>query len=263
MKKSRRSKSMRIPVPPGCETALLSGRFGDCVYYVRKGRQFRRKFVVPKDRRTPAHLRTREIFGSASKFWSHSLEVTDQHRLAWETAANRITSRPRLQQSGPLTGQQYFVGRACALAGKSSPAVTQASKRAVSRGSKPAGRARARPTGMAAMRPTGMAALPRRRAQPRPRPQVARAQGVARATPEPRYTFATPTRGMGAAVTGTARLRCRSVSTSTRPRAGVAGHWDGSRLAGAGACRIHPPCVSGACIARLRCGTRKALASNA
>ncbi len=102
--------------PPGSETALLSGRFGDWVYFVRNGKQFRRRYVVPANRRTPGQLRTRATFGAAAKYWSHSDQLTDPAREAWETTANQVQSRPRLEQSGPLTGQQYFV--ACACKGK-------------------------------------------------------------------------------------------------------------------------------------------------
>src|SRR5512146_1225695 len=115
MKTSKGSKpSISTAFPTGSETALMSGRFGDWVYFVRNGQQFRRRFVVPTDRRTPGQLRTRATFAAAAKYWSHTDELTDQDREAWEAAANKIQSRPRLDQSGPLTGQQYFVGRACA-----------------------------------------------------------------------------------------------------------------------------------------------------
>ena len=106
--------SISTAFPPGSETALLSGRFGDWVYFVRNGQQHRRRYVRPADRRTPAQLRCRARLAAAAKYWSHSPEVTEQEREAWEAAANQIQSRPRLEQSGPLTGQQYFVGRACA-----------------------------------------------------------------------------------------------------------------------------------------------------
>ena len=96
------------------ETSLLSGRWGSWVYYVRKGKQFRRRYVVTKDPRTPAQLRARAAFGAASHYWSHTLEITDQERDAWEAAANQHQSRPRASQSGLLTGQQYYVGLACA-----------------------------------------------------------------------------------------------------------------------------------------------------
>src|SRR5512146_269128 len=140
MKTSKGSKpSINTAFPPGSETALMSGRFGDWVYFVRNGKQCRRRFVVPTDRRTPGQLRTRATFAAASKYWSHSLDLTDSERDAWEADANKIQSRPRLEQSGPLTGQQYFVGRACLSPGKSPRAIAQAGERAVSPVSQPAG----------------------------------------------------------------------------------------------------------------------------
>ncbi len=94
--------------------ALLSGRDGDYVLYVRKGKQFRRRYVLPKDPRTPKQLRCRAALGGASKHWSHSPELTEAQREACRTVAAGVQSRPRLGQSGPLTGQQYYVGKACA-----------------------------------------------------------------------------------------------------------------------------------------------------
>ena len=92
----------------------FSGRSGQWVYYVRGNKQCRRRYVVPKAPRTPAQLRVRAAFGAASHYWSHTLEITDPQRDTWEAAANRRHSRVRLGQSGPLTGQQYFMARACA-----------------------------------------------------------------------------------------------------------------------------------------------------
>ena len=112
----RRPKASRSKIdtawPPGYPTTLFSGRFGDWVYWVSNGKQHRRRYVRPKDRKTPGQLRTRAIFGAASKYWSNSPDITEQDRDAWEAAANQIQSHPRLDQSGPLTGQQYFVGQA-------------------------------------------------------------------------------------------------------------------------------------------------------
>ncbi len=141
---------------------LKSGREGDWVYYVRGTKQFRRRYVRPVDRRSPAQLRVRAALGAASKFWSHNLEITEAQRDAWEAAANKRQSRVRLGQSGPLTGQQHFVGRACALAHQTHVAVAQVSKPVVSRVSKPAARAGARPTWKSAIRQTRSSALRRR-----------------------------------------------------------------------------------------------------
>ena len=97
-----------------------SGRSGEWVYYMRGRKQCRRRYVVPKDPRTPAQLRVRATFGAASHYWSHTLDISEAQRDAWEAAANKRKSRPRLGQSGPLTGQQYFMAKACRW-GRGSP----------------------------------------------------------------------------------------------------------------------------------------------
>jgi hypothetical protein len=91
-----------------------SGRCGDFVFYMRGNKQCRRRYVVPRDPRTAGQLRARAAFGAASRTWSHSLRLTQEEREAWRTAAASIQSRPRLAQSGPLTGQLHYVGRMCA-----------------------------------------------------------------------------------------------------------------------------------------------------
>ena len=91
-----------------------SGRCADWVYYMFHGKLCRRRYVLPRDPRTPCQLRSRAAFAAASKTWSHSDQLTEQQRLAWYVAGAKIQSRPRLGQSGPLTGQQHFVGRNCA-----------------------------------------------------------------------------------------------------------------------------------------------------
>ena len=64
-----------------------SGRSGEWVYYVRGNKQCRRRYVRPKDPRTPAQLRVRAAFGAASRFWSHADLLSDQDRDTWEAAA--------------------------------------------------------------------------------------------------------------------------------------------------------------------------------
>src|ERR1035441_1806897 len=93
-----------------------SGRAGAYVYYMRKGRQCWRRYVVPKDPRTIAQRRSRAIFGSASKTWSADEFLTDEQRDAWYAQGAKTRSRSRLGSSGRLTGQQVFVGRNCAKA---------------------------------------------------------------------------------------------------------------------------------------------------
>ena len=81
---------------------------------MRKGRLCRRRYVRPKDPRTPAQQRARAVFGAASKAWSSSEGFTEEQRQRLRAAGAKVRSRPRLAQSGPLTGQQFFVGKICA-----------------------------------------------------------------------------------------------------------------------------------------------------
>ena len=93
---------------------LKSGRCGDYVWYVSGNTQHRRRYVIPKDPRTPEQLLRRARFGAASIKYSRSL--TDQERKACIAAGAKLRSRPRLGQWGWLTGQQYLVRKECTLA---------------------------------------------------------------------------------------------------------------------------------------------------
>ena len=92
------------------DTTIRSGRCGDWVFYLLPGgKQCRRRWVRPKDLRTPAQVRNRARFGTASR--KYSAELTDQERDACIATGAKRRSRRRLRQSGPLTGQQYSVRR--------------------------------------------------------------------------------------------------------------------------------------------------------
>jgi hypothetical protein len=99
-----------------------SGRWGEWVYYMRDGKQCRRRYVVPRDPRTPKQLRCRAALAAASRAWSESATLTAEDRRAWIAAGANVQSRVRLNQSGSLTGQQHFVGRNCAQ-GRTGPAM--------------------------------------------------------------------------------------------------------------------------------------------
>ena len=88
----------------------MSGRIGDYVYSWHHRRLHWHRYVVPKDPRTLAQRRSRAAFGTASKAWSENNTLTQKQRDACHAAAAKIKSRPRLGQSGPLTGQQLIVG---------------------------------------------------------------------------------------------------------------------------------------------------------
>ena len=49
---------------------------------------------------------------AASK--AYSWELTEEQRQECRAAAAKLRTRPRLEQSGVLTGQQYFVRGKCA-----------------------------------------------------------------------------------------------------------------------------------------------------
>jgi hypothetical protein len=84
----------------------MSGRSGPVVYCHRRGTQYVRRHVLTKDLKTAAQRRVREIMEAVSKGFGGWL--TQPERDAWELAAKEINSRPRLGQSGPLTGQELF-----------------------------------------------------------------------------------------------------------------------------------------------------------
>ena len=94
--------------------APKSGRLGKWVYYMRNGKQCRRRYVKPRDTRTPEQLRLRAAFGATSKAYSQVL--TEEQRQECRAAGAKVRSRPRLAQSGPLSGQQYSIRRKAAEA---------------------------------------------------------------------------------------------------------------------------------------------------
>ena len=89
---------------------IMSGRCRGYVYSWWKGKLHRRRYVVPRDPRTPAQRRSRGAFGKASKAWSENQPLTQAQRDAWYAAAGNIKSKPRLGTSGFLNAQQHFVG---------------------------------------------------------------------------------------------------------------------------------------------------------
>jgi hypothetical protein len=94
------------------DITLRSGRCGDWIWYVRNGQQFRRLWSRPRDPRTPRQLYWRARLAAASKRYSQGL--TDGQQGLCIAAGARLQSLPRLFQSGPLTGQQYWVRQECA-----------------------------------------------------------------------------------------------------------------------------------------------------
>jgi hypothetical protein len=112
--KQRRNWCRRCPfsTPGGrcLDTTIRSGRCGDWVFYLLPGgKQCRRRWVRPKDPLTPAQVRNRARLAAASRKYSAGL--TGREHDACIASGARRRSRPRLGQSGPLTGQQYSVRR--------------------------------------------------------------------------------------------------------------------------------------------------------
>jgi hypothetical protein len=85
-----------------------SGRDDAYVYYMRGKKLCRRRYVVPTDVRSAGRGRARGAFGAIAKAWSRVL--VEEQRRAWNAAAAKVRSRPRLSQSGWLTGQTHFEG---------------------------------------------------------------------------------------------------------------------------------------------------------
>jgi hypothetical protein len=83
-----------------------SGKLGTFITFRNRYGQFRRRYVVPKDPRSPAQLGVRSRFGRVSARWRL---LADEQRAAWNAAAGEVSSRSRLGKTAPLTGCQLFV----------------------------------------------------------------------------------------------------------------------------------------------------------
>jgi hypothetical protein len=90
-----------------------SGKFLNSVSVRTRYGQARRPLVIPKDPKTPRQLRSRSTLGHVAPRWRR---LTDDQRTAWTAGGRKIHSRPRLGQSGPLTGCQFFTMLNCNLA---------------------------------------------------------------------------------------------------------------------------------------------------
>jgi hypothetical protein len=127
-KDSKRPKAVRRPnalrgrrclccpfcAPSGAclDSRIRSGRCGDWVFYLLHGKQLRRLWNKPRDPRTPSQRYWRARLGAASR--KYSADLTDEQQNTCIAAGAKRRSRPRLAQSGPLTGQQWWVQSQCA-----------------------------------------------------------------------------------------------------------------------------------------------------
>ena len=114
-----RCRDCRFRAPSGAclDPVLTSGRCGDYIRYLRGNKRLRRRYLKPANPRTPKQQRWRDRFGTASKKYSQSL--TDEQQDAYIADGAKLRSRPRLGQSGPLTGQQYSIRKEYAAHAKS------------------------------------------------------------------------------------------------------------------------------------------------
>ncbi len=78
---------------------------------MRAGKQYRRPYAKPHDPRTRKQRDWRRGLSVASKQYRSLL--TQQEVNACIAAGAGLHSRARLYQSGPLTGQQYWVRKEC------------------------------------------------------------------------------------------------------------------------------------------------------
>ena len=83
-----------------------SGKLGNMVWQRNRYGQICYPAFIPANPRTPAQVAIRGIFAAVSQRWR---TLTEEQRLAWIAVAATILSKPRLAQSGPLTGLQLFV----------------------------------------------------------------------------------------------------------------------------------------------------------
>ncbi|MFN2169403.1 MAG: hypothetical protein ACK2U9_24485, partial [Anaerolineae bacterium] len=97
-----------------------SGKCGNMVWQRNRYGQICYPAFIPANPRTPAQQAIRGIFGAVSQRWR---TLTEEQRLAWIAAAATILSKPRLAQSGPLTGCQLFVKVNVYLAYRGQPQV--------------------------------------------------------------------------------------------------------------------------------------------
>ena len=109
------------------DRTIRSGRCGDWVWYLRGSKQLRRIYIRPNDPRTPMQRLWRRRFRRASKKYSRVLTALEQD--ACNAAGAKLHSRPRLGQSGPLTGQQYEIRREYAVQAAARKTDTQKSRR--------------------------------------------------------------------------------------------------------------------------------------
>ena len=105
---------------PGEGLIPQSGKRGLNVSQGGRCGQISRALVIPANPRTQEQLNRRQVLGTMAHNWR---TITEEQRIAWNTAAKTIQSRARLGQSGPLTGEQLYIKVNCNLTIVSEPTV--------------------------------------------------------------------------------------------------------------------------------------------
>jgi hypothetical protein len=83
-----------------------SGHLGTFISFKTRHGQSRRRYVIPKNPRSPAQVRVRTRITNVSGRWR---TLTDAQRAAWIAAGAQVPSHGRLGDSGTLTGCQFFI----------------------------------------------------------------------------------------------------------------------------------------------------------
>ena len=91
---------MKTPKP------IQSGKCGGQVWQKARHGLISYPAFIPLNPRTPDQVAVRNIMRTLNARWS---EITEHQRSRWRAVARRYYSRPRADQSGPLTGQLLFL----------------------------------------------------------------------------------------------------------------------------------------------------------
>ena len=107
---------------------LKSGKRGNIVSIRTFFGQAERQLAIPRNPRAQAQQRVRVTLGSIASRWRG---LTDAQRGAWTALASGTHSKPRLGQSGRLTGCQLFIKINCTLAAAGMEQVVEPPERAI------------------------------------------------------------------------------------------------------------------------------------
>jgi len=97
-----------------------SGKLGLTVTFQGRTGLIRRTLVTPSNPKSPSQMAVRSALATIAAKYDQLSDVMQQ---AWISAASNYQTRPRLGQSGPLTGLQLYTKVNCALAAIGAPSV--------------------------------------------------------------------------------------------------------------------------------------------